>query len=287
VFDSTLVPIDIDFDAGLSRISQPPLGDQGADPAPRVAAAGSRYAVVWESRGGIRMQLFGIGPYSCPADQTCRAAVPLTINGDASKTFNLELRRGENQNDPILQQLPPHSWVRLMVSRIVGGLFLEPLADQSRRKLNIYYLDATENSTIAGLLDKDATGIARGFGAGFATGSSFRFDFQSIASFRHEGGHGMFGVKDEYGCTGDSGTSRAQSDPFPNIFSDLPICTALSSNPGTCRLLAGAPAACSPPGNWSKSDPDDDLMGGGNSTDTATFGGDCRARISWMFGQFP
>jgi len=80
---------------------------------------------------------------------------------------------------------------------------------------------------------------------------------------------------------------RSQTNPFPNIFSDLPTCTALSSAPATCRLLAGAPSACTPVGSWSKSDPDEDIMGAGANTDDALFGGDCRVRINWVFGQFP
>ena len=173
-----------------------------------------------------------------------------------------------------------------MARQIASGLFFEPLAEQNRSKLNVYYVPVPPDQA-RGINDLDATGIAWGFDNGIAIDSTFRFPFQSISGFRHEGGHGMFGVKDEYSCTNDSGTVRSQTNPFPNIFSDLPTCTALSSAPATCRLLAGAPSACTPVGTWSKSDPDEDIMGGGAHTDNALFGGDCRVRINWTFSQFP
>jgi hypothetical protein len=65
------------------------------------------------------------------------------------------------------------------------------VTDQNRRKFNVYYvLSPYENSPGQGVADVDADGVARGFSAGIGKLYLFRFDYTSIGSFRHEGGHG-------------------------------------------------------------------------------------------------
>jgi hypothetical protein len=231
------------------------------------------------------MQLFTSGPYSCPADQTCNDAIPLVVNGSARDALNLQMFKGSSPTDPITG-LGTHAFVRTLVSRIVGGLFFEPFAEQNQRKLNIYYRSVQFNEG-GGVADVDATGIMTGFVNGSATGTTFRFGRDSIASFRHESGHALFGLTDEYSCVDDNHTVRVQPDRFPNLFASFATCTQLSTSRSSCRILGGAPSACTPPREWSKADPDADIMGSGNNVDTSAFGPDCRSRIDSVFRGFP
>jgi hypothetical protein len=56
-------------------------------------------------------------------------------------------------------------------------------------------------------------------------------------------------------------------------------------NAGGCHLVVGAPELCRPPGDWSISDPSDDVMAGAGDTDH--FGPDCRAQIGFVMGKLP
>jgi len=291
VFDRNLVPLDIDFDVGSSRVPSPPIGDQGAAPEPRAAAMSDRYAVVWEAPGGVRLQTFRPGSYSCPARTNCGAAIPLMINGDSENTFDVVLVRGVNSPiEKIGNLVLPDAFVRdEVVRRIINDVFVVGDIERHRKKFNVYYvLDAAA----PGVTDADATIRATYIGTANETTPDRTRSIISVGpeadasgNFRHEGGHAIFYLGDEYPCNTSEGrkTLRAQPPIHGNIFPDLARCTSLSVNPSACRILDGAPQDCYPQGNWATSDPADDVMWSA----TGTYGPDCLAQREAMMEHMP
>ena len=296
-FTGDFVPIDIDFDAGLSRIPARNVGDQGADPVPHVAALADRFAVVWEAPGGIRMQIFKSGPYQCPANVNCGPGAPLMVNGDPENAYNLTIVRGDPcfpGGDPVLSQQNPNSFARLAVSHVVAS-FIEPNVEANRRRLNVFRGEEGDCSAVG---KPNPTPYPNMDSIGFATDNlqsvthsnlTFTFDFADASAYRHESAHSMFNVSDEYGCDFASGaqTFRIQPPVHGNLFKDLGSCMGLSLNPSLCHVLSGAPTACNPQNFWSTSDRDDDIMKGAAGNPTAPFGLDCQAQIQQIFEKIP
>jgi hypothetical protein len=287
-FDSNLVPIDIDFDAGLSRRAAIPLGDQGSDPVPSVAAAGDRFAIAWEAPGGVRLQLFRRGPYACPSDADCRQSVPIMVNGLADASYNLMLVRGQNLNDTtILNRIGPRTFVRNQaVQFMVNAQLTVDSVEQNRGKFNVFYMTTPTEVHTTGFKDPDTIGMARILNAGQARpgGSEFTYNALDLGQFRHESGHAIWALSDEYSCS-VPGTTRIQPNVHGNIFLGKDVCEALSVNPTACKLLDAAPDSCEPKGPWAKSDPDEDIMT--TSRGPALYGPDCLAEIEVVLTRIP
>ncbi len=70
----------------------------------------------------------------------------------------------------------------------------------------------------------------------YSLGGVFSSEFDSVGTFLHESGHGVFGLADEYDSSGCS-THYFQPSPLnlANIFEDEGKCLEYSLNPGTCH----------------------------------------------------
>ena len=299
-YTTNLLPLDIDFDVGTSRTDARSVGEQGADPVPQAAALANRFAVVWEAPGGIRMQLFDTGAYPCPANVNCGPGTPLMVNGDPENTFNLTIVRGDpcfQGGDTITRSVNPNGLARL-AALYVGSSFVDEVIEANRRRLNVFRGEpgaciGGANPATTNFPDMDVVAFASDITSDFQASvtkiaqRTMVFAYQEVGTYRHESGHAMFNLADEYGCVQDFGTVRHQPPIHGNLFSDLDTCMALSADSTACRLLNGAPASCTPQKSWAKADRDDDVMVGARQNPTGSFGADCKAQIREMFERFP
>jgi hypothetical protein len=234
------------------------------------------------------------GAYSCPNGMDCSVAIPVMINGDSENVLDIVFVRGLNRNDETIASfIDAEAFVRdQVVRRIINDVFDVGDIERHRQKFNVYYttnagapevMDADVTIRTTFIFQANETTVDRRESIVTVGGSGLGND--PSGNFRHEGGHSLFALGDEYPCDTDVGrkTARAQPKIHGNLYSDLEQCTSHSVRPEKCRILSGAPGECRPMGNWSTSEPDEDVMW----VMWGTYGPDCLVQRQQLMERIP
>ncbi|MBU0532986.1 thrombospondin type 3 repeat-containing protein [Candidatus Micrarchaeota archaeon] len=236
----------------------------------------------------------GGGPCLAP----CPKCIPLLENGKHSDKIDVVFI-GNGSYATNMSLVAEHA-----MGLIFQGYFGDPLLNTTtnREKFNFYYYNTTGGlpalckNTVPSNLWKDCSfadsvAIMHTFGwRDCATGKTFSIGFNNFRTLRHESGHAIFGLADEYCCDG----GYWQPSPYPNIYSSLSNCQNDAANVGknasqcfsscpkgtTCNWRGTGNKTCCGNGWW-KSDADTCTMVSGN-----TFDSGCQRRVNWVMSKY-
>ncbi|MFH0884258.1 MAG: thrombospondin type 3 repeat-containing protein [Candidatus Micrarchaeota archaeon] len=173
---------------------------------------------------------------------------------------------------------------------LVKNFFNDPILAAGITKFNFYYYSgatATINSmckySVPNSLWQDcsfAQSVAIVHTAGWrdcSSGNTFSVGHTNYKVMRHESGHNIFGLADEYCCDG----GYWQPSPNPNIYSSLQNCENDAPNLNVSKSLCRQICENGKCVNWWKSDPDSCTMLNGQN-----FSVGCQRRVSSVWGKY-
>jgi len=163
----------------------------------------------------------------------CPDCIPLRISGNSTDKIDIVFVMDQDYNNSV------DEFVEDAEELIDKGYFGSIAFNQSRCKFNFWYVDEPGNysevcaqfntSTAATFCPfRDSTAIVhKTFERDCASGGAFSTEPTSFVTIRHESGHSIIGLKDEYCC--DGGYSQKSC---PNNFEALSNCTGYATSVG-------------------------------------------------------
>ena len=226
----------------------------------------------------------------------CPACIPLLENGKHSDKIDVVFI-GNGSYAANMTKL-----VEDAMNLIFLGYYGDPILNSSNSKFNFYYHNTT--GALPGLCRNtvpnnvwndcsfaDSVAIIHEFGwRDCATGKAFSIGRNQYHTLRHESGHAIFGLADEYCCDG----GYWQPSPNPNIYSSLSNCQNdapnLGLNASACTNYCAAGTMCNWRGTgmqaccgsgWWKLDPDTCNMLNGQRYQSG-----CQRRVNWVLNKY-